>query len=373
MPVPTDGSGVKTDDSGSSFFSSARKMTDTSGVSMSSTFTFESEGSKKPSKETGPKPEPVGTSQLNPADTLVDESMPKYSAPFSFTSKPPVSDEDVAEGKPLRIAARKKVLDALKDEFNDQKRIKRDINSKWNLMTEPNRQRAQRDLDFFNKQPDYLDFFNFLKKEVVWWDNNLELSPREVTTRDTKYDETLAQKIATITNVRNFMNTSANAAATEQTQKQLESKQAIVNRTIYDDINDSFAIMSKVLFWLIYILVGLRCASFAANETMYKPLAYRVLIFFYTFLFVPVFGPYYLWIVIKRLIWKTPSPMYEGFFPMNPYDPSEPLNLNRRLFGYADTPQLRQWMDEQRQNEQSARDAAVVSKNIKQEIIQEHS
>ena len=65
--------------------------------------------------------------------------------------------------------------------------------------------------------------------------------------------------------------------------------------------------------------------------------------------------------------------MYEGFFPMYPYEPSEPLTLNRRLFGYADTPQLRQWMDDQRQNETTARDAAVVSKNIKQEIIAERS
>ena len=114
-------------------------------------------------------------------------------------------------------------------------------------------------------------------------------------------------------------------------------------------------------------------SSFAANEIMYKPLPYRVLVFFYTFLFTPIFGPYYLWIMIKRLIWKTPSPMYEGFFPMYPYDPSEPLTLNRRLFGYAESPQLRQWMDDERQKETAARDAAVVSKNIKQEIITERS
>jgi hypothetical protein len=353
--------------------SSTRRITDLSGASMSSTFTFGSETpSARPSSDPRPTPDPVGTSQLNPADVRVDESLPKYSAPYSFTSKPPVSDEDVAEGKPLRIAARKKPLDALKGEINSQKNIKNSVKSRWNSMTEPQRQAAQRELNLF-KEPEYLDFFNFLKTEIVWWDNNLELSPREVTTRDTQYDEKFAQKITIIQNTRNATRNSESAAAAAQTQAQKDAEQAAVNRTIYDDFSDSMTIIGKVIFWLIYILVGIRCASFAVNEIMYKPLPYRVLVFFYTFLFTPIFGPYYLWIIIKRLIWKTPSPMYEGLFPMNPYDPSEPLTLNNRLFGYANTPELRKWMDDQRQKETMTRDAAVVSKNIKQEIITERS
>ena len=353
-----------TKDSGS-FYTKLKK--DTSEVTIPSSFSF---GSSKPNSEVAK--EPVGTSQLNPADVRVDESLPRYSAPFSFTTKPALSDEDVAEGNPLRIAARKKPLDALKGEINNEKRLKGSIKSRWNTMTEPQRQEAQNELDFF-KQAEYLDYINFLKKEIVWWDNNLELSAREVTTRDTQYDEKIEQKILSINNLKNFISTSANSTFVEQKQKEAEAEKAAINRTIYDDLTDSMSIMANVLFWLIYILVALRCASFAANEIMYKPLAYRVLVFFYTFLFVPIFGPYYLWIAIKRLIWKTPSPIYEGFFPMNPYDPSEPLTINRRLFGYADTPELRQWMDEQRQKETAARDAAVVSKNIKQEIITEHS
>jgi hypothetical protein len=339
---------------------------------MSSTINFEDDTPRTVAGGTGSTPEPVGTSQLNPADVLVDETMPAYSAPFSFTSKPPVSDEDVAEGKPLRIAARKKPLDSLKGEIDNEKRVKNGVKSRWNSMTENQRKNAQKELNFF-KLPEYLDFINFLKKEIVWWDNNLELSVREVTSRDTHYDEKIEQKITSLQNARNAMRNSASADAAAETQAQREAQQNAANRTLYDDVSDSMSIMGKVIFWIVYILVGLRCASFAANEIMYKPLPYRILVFFYTFLFTPVFGPYYLWIVIKRLFWKTPSPMYEGFFPMNPYDPSEPLTLNRRLFGYADTPQLRKWMYEQRQNETVARDAAVVSKNIKQQIIQEHS
>lgn len=340
-----------------------------SGESVLNMFNVGSEGPVSVPQSIGTK-EPA--SQLNPADIRVDESLPAYSAPFSFTSKPPISDDDVAAGKPLRIAARKQAVDGLKGLVNEQKKVKNDIKSRWNSMSEAERKQAQEKLDYF-KLPEYLDIFNYIKREIVWWDNNVELSEREVTTRNTKYQETLGQKFSVLENVKNYISTSAISTAEEEKQKKKEAQQAAANRTIYDDLSDSMSIMGKVLFWVVYILVGLRCASFAANEIMYKPLAYRVLVFFYTFLFVPVFGPYYLWIVIKRFIWNTPSPMYEGFFPMNPYDPSEPLTFNNRLFGYADTPEIRQWMDEQRQKETADRDAAVVSKNIKQEIIAEHS
>ena len=310
---------------------------------------------------------------LNPADLTVDESLPAYTRPFSLTTRPPISDQDAAAGRPLRLAARKKAVDALARVISEQKRIKGDINTKWPSYTDAQKQNAQTQLNFFNKNTDYLALVKFLKTEVVWWDNNVELSPREVQTRDTLFDETNANLTAKVQGQTDAITSSHVDEAARLEREQREAQQAALNRTLYDDLGDSMTIMGKVLFWLVYILVGLRCASFAANEIMYKPLAYRVLVFFYTFLFTPIFGPYYLWIMIKRLIWKTPSPMYEGFFPMNPYNPSEPLTLNRRLFGYADTPQLRQWMDDQRQKETAARDAAVVSKNIKQEIIAERS
>ena len=61
---------------------------------------------------------------LNPADLTVDESLPTYSSPLSLTSKPPISDQDAAAGRPLRLAARKKVVDALARVLNEEKRIK---------------------------------------------------------------------------------------------------------------------------------------------------------------------------------------------------------------------------------------------------------
>ena len=310
---------------------------------------------------------------LNPADLTVDESLPSYSTPISLTSKPPISDDDVKDGRPLRLAARKKVSDSLSDVINEQKRIKSDIEDKWSSYTDAQKHKAQTQLDFFNKNKDYLNLVKFLKTELVWWDNNLEVSSRDINTRDTKFDETSASLMRKVIAKRESIGDAHGEKNKRLDKEKKEKQKANINRTVYDDVTDSFTAIMNSMYLIIYILVGLRCASFAANEILYKPLPYRVIVFIYTFLFAPIFGFYYLWKAIKSMFWGIPFPRYEGFFPMTPYDPSEPLTINRRLFGYADTPVLKQWMADQLEIEQKGRDEAVVSKHIKQDIIQERS
>jgi len=150
-------------------------------------------------------------------------------------------------------------------------------------------------------------------------------------------------------------------------------REKLRNATIYDDIGDSLYTLATWMFFLVYVIVGLRCASFATNEYLHKPVPYRILIFAYTFLFVPIFGPYYLWKNIESYIWNTPLPPYEGFFPLYPYDKSEPLTLNRRLYGYIDSPELQARIAAKIKQELEAKDAAVVSKGLRQQIIEEHS
>jgi hypothetical protein len=115
----------------------------------------------------------------------------------------------------------------------------------------------------------------------------------------------------------------------------------------------------------------LRCASFAANEYLYKPVPYRILIFIYVFIFVPFFGPYYLWKGIEHRIWNTPLPPYEGFFPLYAYTDG-PLTFNRRLTGYKDTGILQEWITKKKAEELAARNAAIIT-GLKAKIIQEHS
>ena len=306
------------------------------------------------------------TLELNPADLVVDESMPKYPTSFSLTSTPKLSDEEVAAGKPLRLAARKKVQATYTSLLNEEKTFKKFIKDDFTTLPDEQKKYVLTNLDSFNSN-EHKALMTYLKTELVWWDNNIEVSKRQVEARDIKYDETITKLME---EVRNYK---PDAPDTSLEKAEEERREKLRNATIYDDITDSLSTMAKVFFWLFYIIIGLRCASFATNAYLHKPVPYRILIFIYTFLFVPIFGPYYLWKGIESYIWNTPLPPYEGFFPLYPYDKSEPLTLNRRLYGYIDSPELQARIEKQKNEEMAARDAAVVSKGLREQIIAEHS
>lgn len=303
-------------------------------------------------------------SKPNPADLVVDESMPSY--PISFTSTPKLSDEEVAAGKPLRLAARKKVQDTYNSLLNEEKTIKKMIKDDFKSFPDEQKKYVLTNLARTNSN-EHKVLMSYLKTELVWWDNNVEVSKRQVNARDIKYDETFPKLMEA---VRNYKPDAPDTSANEEEEKRLEK---LRTATIYDDITDSLSTMAKISFFLVYIIVGLRCASFAVNENLHKGVMYRILIFIYTFLFVPIFGPYYLWKGIKSYIWNTPLPPYEGFFPLYPYDKSEPLTLNRRLYGYLDSPELQARIEKQKNDERASKDAAVVSKGLREKIIEEHS
>jgi hypothetical protein len=308
---------------------------------------------------------------LNPADIITDDSLPAY--PIQVLPKQAVTDEDVAKGTPVRIAARQKVQTVFDAMVSEQRSIKRDIQSKWANLSDDDRLVQQRILDTFNRNRVYLDLFNYIKSELVWWNNNLELSPRSVNTHDINYDETVLKKQIALENSLRMAITTAQTQSESEEEADAKKREVLRNKTLYDDIWDTFNVLSSWLFWTIYVLIGIRCASFAANQYLYKPLPYRVLVFIYVFIFCPIFAPYYLWKVIESFIWKTELPLYEGLFPINPYDPSEPLTFNRRIFGYADTPKLNQWMINQREKETKSKADMVISKDLKAQIVQEHS
>lgn len=303
-------------------------------------------------------------SKPNPADLVVDESMPSY--PISFTSTPKLSDEEVAAGKPLRLAARKKVQDTYNSLLNEEKTIKKMIKDDFKSFPDEQKKYVLTNLARTNSNENKA-LMSYLKTELVWWDNNVEVSKRQVNARDIKYDETSTKLFEA---ARNYKPEDPDTSAKDEEEKRLEK---LRNATIYDDITDSLSTMAKISFFLVYIIVGLRCASFAVNENLHKGVMYRILIFIYTFLFVPIFGPYYLWKGIKSYIWNTPLPPYEGFFPLYPYDKSEPLTLNRRLYGYLDSPELQARIEKQKNDERASKDAAVVSKGLREKIIAEHS
>lgn len=316
-------------------------------------------------------PTTTKTLKLNPADIQVDESLPSYPLINADILLPKITDKEVADGKPLRLAARQKVVNNLNTLITEQKSMKKNIQSSWDSLVDIDRSSQQAILNIY-KNPIYLDLFNYIKTELVWWNNNIELSPRQINTRDLKYDEILSSKQSAF---NNFMK--ATLSSEEQKKilanKEKEDKSAAIrNRTTYNDVTDTASSIVKTLFWTLYVIVGLRCASFAANEYLYKPVPYRFLAFIYTFIFVPIFGPYYLWKGIENYFWETPLPPYEGFFPLFPYDKSEPLDFNRRLFGYNNTLELREWIGKKQADESKWRDD-VILKGMKEKIIAEHN
>jgi hypothetical protein len=306
---------------------------------------------------------------LNPADMVVDDSLPKPSI-LGIFGKTKVTDEEESAGKPLRLAARKKVANKFEAMVKEQRNFKTGLEAKWDSLDDKEKAKEQKILDIY-KSSTYLDLFNYVKEELVWWDNNIELSTRQINTRDINYDETLEKKQKALDLLLNkVQKTTDETFANDEEQKKREK---LRNATIYDDILDALSAVGKSLFFIVYVIVGLRCASFATNENLHKPVPYRILIFIYTFLFVPIFGPYYLWRGIQNYIWNTPLPPYEGFFPLYPYDKSDPLTLNRRLYGYIDSPELQARIATTINKEIEAKDAAVLSKGLREQIIAEHS
>lgn len=307
---------------------------------------------------------------LNPADMVVDDSLPKPTSNILgvFGKKP--TDQEVVAGKPLRLAARKKVADSFDAMIKEQRSFKTGLEAKWATLDEKEKAKQQRVLDIY-KSSTYLDLFNYVKGELVWWDNNIELSPRQVNSRDINYDESLEKKKKALELLINKVQGSDEE--TFKNDEEAKKREKLRNATIYDDILDSISTLAKWLFFIIYVIVGLRCASFAANENLHKGVEYRILIFIYTFIFVPIFGPYYLWKNIENYIWNTPLPPYEGFFPLYPYDKSDPLTLNRRLYGYLDSPELQARIATKLNEELARRDATVVSKGLREQIIAEKS
>jgi len=314
---------------------------------------------------------------FSPAELKVNDSLPAYPVTNMLQfSKAKPTDKEVAEGKPLRIAAREKVVKEYDNIIAGERDFKKRMGGVTKKMLEERDAKTKKmfedTMNFINKNPAYLDLLNYLKQELVWWNNNVELSPREVTTRDLQYDETFKKKKeATDKASQNLSDTTKQQTKVAE-EKQKAANDAIRNRTLLDDIADSFTIMLKSSVLILYILVGIRCGSFAANDLLYKPAPYRIIAFIYTFIFCPIFAPYYLWKVIKHYIWGTPLPLFEGLLPLNAYDPSEPLTISKRLLGYADTPLLKEWIQVKQDEETKARDVAVISKGIKQKIIQEH-
>lgn len=298
------------------------------------------------------------------------------STPVSSTDSKPVSDADIAAGAPLREKARAAVL--------------AEITYSTKLIPVLTQATVPKEsIDAYS---------SYLTTELAWWNANVELSPRQVATRQTVYQETiqghhdtLNQKvlaaiptlpIATAKDIlskypdESFVPTlqakitgissKASAANSAATQATLKRSTWDITKQVLSDI----LVHGGAILW---IAVGLRCAAFAANDSMYKETPYRLLVFVYTFLLTPIVGWYYLYREVRSWIWPGTfeRPIFNSVLPMFPYTMDDEgfvvgeggarvldgagkerkRSYMEKWFGYLDTQEVRSWIDAKKAEE----------------------
>jgi hypothetical protein len=290
---------------------------------------------------------------------------------------PKPTPEEIAKAAPLREAARKQVVDSL-NLFNAAEPVWKKAGLTDSELRPTNAYKS------------------YLESEVAWWNANVELSPTQVKTRQTMFQEAKPIKEKEIVNIfRNALGkkspddaqkilNAGNIPGRDEIQKDInerrktgvESKKkeedAMANRTWWDDVKEAIAYALGWTLLVVWIVLAFRFAGFAANDLLYKPLPYRVLSFIYTFIFAPVFAPYYIYREIMH--WFYPSddykPHFESIFPVVPYDPSEPLTFDKRVYGYADTPAIRAWI-QKKQDEEKQSWLEKLQSTIMADLIQQ--
>jgi len=279
-------------------------------------------------------------STLNPADLVVDESLPSppvTSNVGNLFGKQP-TDEEVEAALPLRTAARQTVLDSLTELQTDEKNKKKDISNRWKSSSPAQQATLQAQLDNY-KLPEYKALIDYIKTELVWWNTNVKLSTTTVNTRAVNFKENLQTKTDIYLRTLQQTLVSSQQKLTSQEQEVLSKKAAIMNRTTSDITWDAFKRALSFLGMIIYIVLALTFASFVANSLLHKPMLYRILAFVYAFIFAPIFGVYYTYNRIKYAIGIQGAelPLMEGLLPLKAYDllPNAEPTLIQRLFGYS--------------------------------------
>jgi hypothetical protein len=230
-----------------------------------------------------------------------------------------------------------------------------------------------------------------VENQLAWLNANINVTRSNIEAQKIPYTEKLQAAIeeigkGSIQNIssldKNAISTIVNSfpysqykpqltkAANVQLEKQEKEKQIkddeTRNRTSGDNIISG--IKTGIFYGCIafFIIFSFRAAGFNANANLWRPLSFRILNFWYTFLFGIFWVPYYLVWDIKMIFDRllkvnnpTKRPVWHSLFPMTPFTPSpqefdpdtkEPLpskddfNFNKLLFGYPDTPDVKEWI-----------------------------
>jgi hypothetical protein len=278
------------------------------------------------------------------------------------------TEKEIQEGAPLRKSFRDEVINN-KNTFGKSPQVYKDL----------------------KVESESSKLLKFIEKELSWLNANVEVTKRQIQTRQTAYyenaqillnnlgeasiknisDKNIKNKQDIINNfpLEDYKYRLSQASNTTNQKEQEEKKQKdeeIKNRSTSDV---TWSAVKTALFWAFiafFILLSLRAAGFNANENLWRPLSYRILNFIYTFVFGIIWVPYYTVWEIKAIIDSfletkngVKPPIWYSLFPITPFTPTPPtidpdtgavkpsedeFNLNKLLFGYPDTSEIRDWI-----------------------------
>lgn len=125
----------------------------------------------------------------------------------------------------------------------------------------------------------------------------------------------------------------------------------------------SFSMIGGYIGIILYIAIALRFVAFVTSDILHKPPPYRILVAVYTFIFAPLFIPYYAYRTfkaawdIRKPVPVDTLPVAYSIFPAFEFDAREPYDLIKSLAGY---PNRKDVLDSI-QSRRAADDAARLS------------
>ena len=263
---------------------------------------------------------------LNPEDVKVDDTLPPYSENtkvnglinYASGVKPP-TNEEIAEAIETRKVARKKVNDKLKQVIQYERQSKERIKNIWEKSTPIIQKTLQEELNIY-KLPEFIEFVNFIKTELVWWDNNKKLTLVDVNTRDVVFDERYDTLLESFVKARESLNNAAIAEKQKKIDDARELNDKIMNATTADIAWDATTSVFRSITAIIYIIFSIFIGSLVANDYIYKTTPYKIVGFIYGFIFAPVVSVYYIIKIIFSWFGRGDPPLLVSVLPIIKYE-----------------------------------------------------
>jgi hypothetical protein len=291
---------------------------------------------------------------------------------------PSLTDEQVKKGAGPRIIFRDEIVKLRADWLNSDKKY--EISFK-----------------LLNLENQYKKIAKFFEDELVWINANVEVSEREIQKRKTKFYETYQSLIdgaglaavsainSTVpekqqeailyfpfTQFKDYMGKQIKIVETEKEEVIKKEEEKESNKTTTDNISQAAKDVLKWTSFAIFIILALRVASFAANDILWMPYPYRIVSFFYTFIFGFIWVPYYLVQAIRNLINpEIQLPRFESVFPLYEYDQNKELTIYDKLFGYPNSEELCKWIQSKREDYENCRKIAALPTGFFEKLMEE--